>query len=49
MAYNSKKMSSKTPEERNKMSSIPYALAIGSIIYATRPDIAYALGIVSRF
>ena len=48
----SKKMSPKTPEERNRMSSIPYASAIGSIMYAmlcTRPDVAYALGIVSRF
>ena len=48
----SKKMSPKTPEERNRMSSIPYASAVGSIMYAmlcTRPDVAYALGIVSRF
>ena len=48
----SKKMSPKTPEERNRMSSIPYALAVGSIMYAmlcTRPDVAYTLGIVSRF
>ena len=48
----SKKISPKTPEERNRMSSIPYASAVGSIMYAmlcTRPDVAYALGIVSRF
>ena len=48
----SKKMSPKTPEERNRMSSIPYASAVGSIMYAmlcTRPDMAYALGIASRF
>ena len=48
----SKKMSPKTPEERNRMSSIPYASAVGSIMYAmlcTRPDVAYALGIASRF
>ena len=47
-----KKMSPKTPEERNRMSSIPYASAVGSIMYAmlcTRPDVAYALGIASRF
>ena len=34
------------------MSSILYALAVRSIMYAmlcTRPDVAYALGIVSRF
>ena len=48
----SKKMSPKTPEERNRISSIPYASAVGSIMYAmlyTRPDVAYALGIASRF
>ena len=48
----SKKISPKTSEERNRMSSIPYTSTIGSIIYAmlcTRPDMAYALGIVSRF
>ena len=48
----SKKMFPKTPEERNRMSSIPYASTIGSIMYAmlcTRPDVAYALDIVSRF
>ena len=48
----SKRMSPKTLKERNKMSSISYTSVIGSIIYAmlcTRPDVAYALGIVSRF
>ena len=48
----SKKMSTKIPEERNRMSSIPYASIVGSIMYAmlcTRPDVAYTLGIVSRF
>ena len=48
----SKKMSPKILEERNRMSSIPYASGVGSIMYAmlcTRPDVAYALGIVSRF
>ena len=48
----SKKMSPKTTEERNRMSSIPYASAVGSIIYAmlcTRPDVAYVLGIISIF
>ena len=47
-----KKMSPKIPKERNRMSSILYASAIGSKIYAmlcTRPDVAYALGIISRF
>ena len=48
----SKKMSPKTPEERNRMSSIPYASVVGSIMYTmlcTKPDVAYALGIASRF
>ena len=34
------------------MSSIPYAWIVGSIMYAmlcTRPDVTYALDIVSRF
>ena len=47
-----KKISPKTPEKRNRMSSIPYALTVGSIIYAMlciKPDVAYALDIVSRF
>ena len=48
----SKKMSPKTPEKRNRISSIPYALTIRSIMYAmlcTKSDVTYALGIVSRF
>ena len=34
------------------MSKVPYTSAIGSLMYAmvcTRPDIAYAVGVVSRF
>ena len=34
------------------MSKVPYASAIGSLMYAmvcTRPDIARAVGVVSRF
>jgi len=34
------------------MKKIPYAYAIGSLMYAmvcTRPDIAHAVGVVSRF
>ena len=45
-------MSSETPKEENRMCSIPYASVVGSIMYATlfiRSDIAYALGITSRF
>ena len=48
----SKQMSPKTDEERTRMTSIPYASAVGSLMYAmlcTRPDIAYALSVVSRF
>ena len=39
-------------EEKNEMQKIPYASAVGSLMYAmvcTRPDIAHAVGIVSRF
>ncbi|RVW31691.1 Retrovirus-related Pol polyprotein from transposon TNT 1-94 [Vitis vinifera] len=48
----SKKQSPKTEEERDHMSKVPYASAIGSLMYAmvcTRPDIAHAVGVVSRF
>ena len=41
-----------TEEERDEMSSIPYASAVGSLMYAmvsTRPDIAHAVGTVSRY
>ena len=34
------------------MNEIPYASTVGSIMYAmlcTKPDVAYALGIASRF
>ena len=39
-------------EEKWKMCKIPYASTVGSLIYAmmyTRSEIAYAVGIVSRF
>ena len=41
----------KTPKERNSMIGVPYASAVGSLMYAmlcTRPDICYAVGVVSR-
>ena len=41
-----------TPKERECMSRIPYASTMGSIMYAvtcTRSDVAYSLGIVSRY
>ncbi|GAB2295500.1 hypothetical protein Dimus_038360 [Dionaea muscipula] len=50
--YLSKSMSPKTEVERRDMSGVPYASVIGSIIYAmlcTRPDVAYALSVTSRF
>lgn len=42
----------KTQEDKEFMDRIPYKSAVGSIMYAmvsTRPDIAHALGVVSRF
>ncbi|RVW74402.1 Retrovirus-related Pol polyprotein from transposon TNT 1-94 [Vitis vinifera] len=48
----SKEQSPKTEKEMDHMSKVPYALAIGSLMYAmvcTRPDIAHAVGVVSRF
>ena len=41
-----------TKDERERMSKIPYASAIGSIMYATlctRPDVSYVLSITSRY
>ena len=41
-----------TPDEQEKMNVIPYATAIGSIMYTmlcTRPDVAYALSVASRY
>ena len=40
------------PQEREHMSRIPYALVVRSIMYVMpcmRPDVAYSLGIVSRY
>ncbi|KAG8489272.1 hypothetical protein CXB51_017288 [Gossypium anomalum] len=48
----SKEMCPLTPQERERMSKIPYASAIGSIMYAmlcTRPDVSYALIMTSRY
>ena len=42
----------KTQEEEEDMSRVPYASAVGSLMYAmvcTRPDIAHAVGELSRF
>jgi Reverse transcriptase (RNA-dependent DNA polymerase) len=41
-----------TNNEREEMSKVPYASAIGSIMYAmfcTRPDVSYHLSVTSRY
>ncbi|GKB38525.1 retrotransposon protein, putative, ty1-copia subclass [Tanacetum coccineum] len=41
-----------TPEEVKRMQNVPYASAVGSIMYVvrcTRPDVAFAQNITSRF
>ncbi|KAG9453509.1 hypothetical protein H6P81_006413 [Aristolochia fimbriata] len=48
----SKEQGDKSDEEIAHMKTVPYASAIGSLMYAmvsTRPDIAHAVGVVSRF
>ena len=48
----SKGMCPETQEEIYYMSKIPYSSAVGSLMYAmvcTRPDIAHAVGVVSRY
>ena len=48
----SKEQSPKTLEQKERMSRIPFASTVGSLMYAmlcTRPDICYAVGIVSRY
>jgi len=48
----SKTQCAPSPDEQERMSRVPYALAIGSIMYAmlcTRPDISYALSVTSRY
>ena len=45
-------MCPKTQDEKEKMARVPYANAVGSLMYAmmcTRLDICYAVGLVSRF
>ena len=42
----------KTQEEEEDMSRVPYASAVGSLMYemvCTRPDISYAVGVLSKF
>ena len=41
-----------TTDERERMNKVPYASAIGSIMYAmisTRPDVSYSLSVTSRY
>lgn len=45
-------MSPNNEEERMKMSRVSYIFAVGSLMYVMiciRPDIAQAVGVVSRF
>src|SRR5258706_10994965 len=46
------KMLPVTPEDHLSMKSIPYRELVGKLLYltvATRPDIAYAVGVLCRF
>ncbi|GKF96642.1 hypothetical protein Tco_0292463 [Tanacetum coccineum] len=48
----SKSQGASTPAKLKRMQNVPYASAVGSIIYAvrcTRPDVAFAQNITSRF
>nr|GFB55838.1 retrotransposon protein, putative, Ty1-copia subclass [Tanacetum cinerariifolium] len=48
----SKSQGAATPVEMKRMQNVPYASAVGSIMYAvrcTRPDVAFAQNITSRF
>ncbi|KAD4889451.1 hypothetical protein E3N88_21524 [Mikania micrantha] len=48
----SKDQCPKTDEDIAEMAKVPYASAVGSLMYAmvcTRPDIAHAVGLVSRY
>eukprot|EP00253_Pinus_taeda_P032808 PITA_32808 len=47
-----KELCPKTQEEEEDMPRVPYASAVGSLMYAmvcTRPDITHAVGVLSRF
>ncbi|GJZ29992.1 retrotransposon protein, putative, ty1-copia subclass [Tanacetum coccineum] len=48
----SKSQGTSTPAELKRMQNVPYASAVGSIMYdviCTRPDVAFAQNITSRF
>ena len=47
-----KEMCPKTQEEEAKMSKVPYASTVRSLMYAmvcTRPDIAHVVGVISKY
>ncbi|GJS48404.1 hypothetical protein Tco_0818836 [Tanacetum coccineum] len=47
-----KSQGTSTPAEKHHMKNVPYASAVGSIMYAvrcTRPDVSFAQNITSRF
>ncbi|GKF36938.1 hypothetical protein Tco_0113696 [Tanacetum coccineum] len=47
-----KSQGAQMPKKVNRMKNVPYASAVGSIMYAvrcTRPDVAFAQSITSRF
>ncbi|GKF70829.1 hypothetical protein Tco_0203886 [Tanacetum coccineum] len=47
-----KSQGAQTPKEVNRKKNVPYASAVGSIMYAvrcTRPDVAFAQNMTSRF
>jgi hypothetical protein len=46
------RMCPKIPNEKTQMEKVPYSSAVGSLMYAmmcTRPDISFAVGMVSRY
>ncbi|RYA48787.1 hypothetical protein DD599_27040, partial [Enterobacter cloacae complex sp. CH23B] len=48
----SKEDSPKTVAEKEEMAKVPYSSVVGNLMYAmvtTRPDIAHAMGVVSRY
>jgi hypothetical protein len=48
----SENMCPSTPEEKQRMRDIPYASALGCLMYAmlfTRPDLSHTIGILSRY
>ncbi|KAJ9566323.1 hypothetical protein OSB04_002289 [Centaurea solstitialis] len=48
----SKAQCPESSQDKDRMKSIPYAFAIGSIMYAmlyTRPDVAYSVSVTSRY